>query len=63
MNDDKNKRTYQDRARINTHEAYEVSYWTKKWHISSQQLRGAIRATESNGVKRVEEYLKQKGVI
>lgn len=63
MADNKNKKDYRDRTKINTHESYEISYWKTKWKISSQQLTGAIRATRSNQVKKVEAYLKQKGLI
>jgi|LakMenEpi03Aug12_release.lakeMendotaPanAssembly.Ray.scaffolds.fasta_scaffold4108721_1 hypothetical protein len=59
MSDDKTKKDYRDKTRINTSEPYEVAYWTKKWDISSQQLTGAIRATDSTSVKKVEEYLKK----
>ena len=63
MSDNKHKKDYRDKTRINTGEPYEVNYWTKKWHISSQQPTGAIRATDSTSVKKVEEYLKKKGLI
>jgi len=63
MADDKSKRDYHDRTRINMNEPYEVQYWTKKWKISVQQLSGAIRATGSTGVKTIEAYLIQKGAI
>lgn len=63
MADNKNKKDYRDRTKINTHESYEISYWKNKWNISSQQLTGAIRATQSNQVKKVEAYLKKKGII
>jgi len=33
-----------DRARVNTHEKYEVAYWTKKWGISEEQLKAAAQA-------------------
>lgn len=63
MADNKNKKDYRDRTKINTSEKYEVYYWKTKWNISSQQLVGAVRATQSNSVKKVEAYLKAKGVI
>jgi len=63
MSDNKNKKGYQDRSKISTSESYEVQYWTKKWDISHQQLTGAMRATESNSVKKIEEYLKKNGKI
>lgn len=63
MSDDKTKRDYRDKSRINTSEPYEVQYWTEKWKISRQQLVGAARATGSSGVKTIEKYLKDKGAI
>lgn len=63
MADNKNKKDYRDRTKINTSESYEVAYWKGKWNISSQQLVGAVRATKSNSVKQVEAYLKKKGLI
>lgn len=63
MSDDKSKKDYRDKSRINTSETYEVQYWTKKWDISHQQLVGAVKATESTSVKKVEEYLKKNNKI
>lgn len=63
MADNKNLKDYRDRSKINTHEKYEMQYWTQKWNISSQQLVGAVKATESSSVKKVEAYLKKKGAI
>ena len=63
MSDNKSKKDYRDKSRINTSEPYEVQYWTKKWGISRQQLQGAVTATGSTSVKKVEEYLKKKGVV
>lgn len=60
MSDDKGKKGGPDRSRISTSESYEVKYWSDKFGISHQQLIGAIRATGSNSVKKVEEYLKKK---
>lgn len=41
-------------------EPYEVQYWKKKFGVTGQALAGAIRATGSNSVKKVETYLKGK---
>lgn len=59
MADDKTKRDYRDRSRINTNEPYEMDYWKKKFDVSGQQLAGAVRAVGSS-VKKVSEYLKNK---
>jgi hypothetical protein len=59
MTDDKSKRDYRDRSRINTSESYEMEYWKKKFDVSGQQLAGAVRAVGSS-VKKVTEYLRGK---
>jgi Protein of unknown function (DUF3606) len=63
MSDDKTKKDYRDKTRINKNEPYEVTYFKEKWDISTQQLLGALKATDSTSVKKVEEYLKEKGSI
>lgn len=44
MADDKTIRGPADRARVNVHEAYEVTYWTKKFGVTADQLRAAVQA-------------------
>ncbi len=60
MADDKTKKDFRDRTRINMSEAYEKAYWKKKFRVSGQALAGAIKATGSSSVKKVEAYLKNK---
>lgn len=57
--DDKSKRDYRDRIRINIHEDYEVKYWGKKFAVSTHELVEAVKAV---GVmaKDVEAYLKKR---
>jgi hypothetical protein len=43
MADDRNLRGPQDRQRINLSEDYEVTYWSKKWGVSPEQLAEAVR--------------------
>jgi hypothetical protein len=43
MADDRNERGPRDRQRINMSEDYEVSYWSKKWSLSREQLAEAVR--------------------
>lgn len=59
MADDKSKRDYRDRSRINTSEPYEMQYWKKKFNVSGQQIAGAVRAVGPS-VKKIAEYLKSK---
>lgn len=44
MADDKNNRGPQDAARVNVNEDYEVTYWTKKFGVSADKLREAVKA-------------------
>jgi len=53
-------RSYQYNPQIDTGDRKAVRYWTKKWNVSSQQLVGAIKATGSNSVVMVEEYLQNR---
>ena len=57
MSDDPNKRSVQDRSKINLSEDYEVRYWTEKFNCSEEELRKAVEAAGS-GARHVEEYLK-----
>lgn len=43
MSDDKNDRAPRDAQRVNVNEDYEVRYWTRKWNVSEQQLRDAVK--------------------
>lgn len=59
MGDNKSKRDYRDRTRINLNEDYEKEYWKKRFNVSGQALAGAVRAVGVS-VKKVEKYLKEK---
>jgi len=41
--DDKTKRDYRDRDRININEPYEVEYWAKEFGISHEQLKELVK--------------------
>jgi len=45
-----------DRDRINVNENYEVEYWTKKFNISADKLREAVKAAGTSA-KAVETWL------
>jgi hypothetical protein len=59
MSDDKSKAGGQDRTRINTGEDYEVRDWSKKFGVSADALKAAVKAVGSNA-KDVEAHLKGK---
>jgi hypothetical protein len=57
MADDKGNAGGQDRTRINTSQDYEVQDWSKKFGVSADQLKAAVKAVGSNA-KDVEAHLK-----
>ena len=59
MSDDKKKIGKPDRDRINTSEDYEVQDWSKKFGVSTEELRDAVKKAGSNA-KDVEAYLKNR---
>jgi hypothetical protein len=44
MPDDTSKTRPQDASKVNIHEDYEVQYWTKKFGVTAEQLRGRRRS-------------------
>jgi hypothetical protein len=52
MADDKGTSGGQDRTRINTDQDYEVRDWAKKFGVSSEQLKAAVKAVGSNAKER-----------
>ena len=59
MSDDKAKTGPADRSKVNVHEDYEVRYWTKKWGVSTDQLKAAVKAVGVSAAS-VEAHLKKK---
>jgi len=57
MNDDLKQKGSQDRSRINTNEDYEVRYWSKKFGVSADQLKEAVKKV-GNSAEAVEKELK-----
>ncbi|MET1029164.1 MAG: DUF3606 domain-containing protein [Dongiaceae bacterium] len=43
MTADKAKVGTSDRSRMNLNERYEVDYWVKRWKITEQELRDAVK--------------------
>ncbi len=41
--DDWNKQGAPDRRRINTSEDYELAYWSKKWSVTADALKAAVK--------------------
>ena len=59
MSDDKTKRGPQDASRINVNEDYELAYWTKKFGVTADQLKAAVKSAGTS-VKDVEAQLKTR---
>jgi len=57
MPDDKSKTGGQDRKRISLSEDYEVRDWAKKFNVTPEQLKAAVRAV-GNDAATVEAHLK-----
>jgi hypothetical protein len=54
MADDKTKTGGQDRQRINVNEDYELRGWAKKFNVTPEQLKEAVKAvgTQADDVER-----------
>lgn len=59
MADDKTKKGTPDKDTISLSEAWEVTYWCKKFGCTERQLRAAVAAVGKSAVK-VGVYLKSK---
>jgi len=59
MPDDKSKRGGQDRNRININEDYELRDWSKKFGVSQEELKSAVKAV-GDSASAVEKHLKGK---
>jgi hypothetical protein len=57
MSDDKSKSGGQDRSRISLSEDYEVRDWSKKFGVTTDELKAAVKAV-GNDAKAVEAHLK-----
>ena len=44
MADNLNDRGPQDRSRVNVNETWELQYWSKKFGVTEEQLRDAVKA-------------------
>jgi hypothetical protein len=57
MADDLKNRGEPDRSRVNLKEVPEVQYWSKKFGVSAEQLRSAVKAAGPQAGD-VEKHLK-----
>ena len=56
MSDDLSKRRPQDASKVNVHEAWELEYWCKKFGVTAQQLKDAVKAVGVSA-EAVKKYL------
>jgi hypothetical protein len=57
--DNKTKKDYRDRVRINVNEKYEVEYWSEKFGVTPAKLKKVVKEVGVT-VKKVEQNLKNK---
>lgn len=58
MPDDRSMKGPQDSSRVNVNEDYELSYWTKRFGVSAEELKRAVH-TVGVSVKALEEHFKK----
>lgn len=56
--DDKRNRGQPDRSLINTHENYEVRYWSQKFGVTPEKLKETVQKVGTSA-KAVEKELKK----
>jgi hypothetical protein len=59
MAEDLSKRGGHDRERINVTHDHEMRDWAKKFGVTIERLRSAVRSAGSYDPKKVEQYLKR----
>ena len=62
MSDQINPTGARARKEVNLNIAEDVSYWTRKWGITTEQLQKAVERTGPKET-RIADYLRAKGII
>lgn len=57
--DNKSKKDYRDRSKIDMNDPNEVAYAMRVWGCTKQELEEAVRATKSNSRKKIYNYLQR----
>lgn len=60
MPDNKDRSGGQDRKRIDVDQDYELQDWSKKFGVTKEQLKEAVRAV-GNSADKVKEHLRSSG--
>lgn len=56
MSDDLSKKRPQDAAKVNVNETWELEYWSKKFGVTKERLKAAVKAVGTSVVA-VQKYL------
>ena len=58
MSDDLNNRGPQDASKVNVNEDWEVSYWTRKFGVTADELKQAVKQVGTSADKLGEHFKK-----
>lgn len=50
-------KSYKEKSLISMYLDEEVDYWAKKWNVSKESIKSAVKASKSNSIKEVHDYL------
>jgi len=56
MSDDLSKKRPQDATKVNVNESWELEYWSKKFSVTKDQLKNAVKAVGVSSAA-VQKYL------
>jgi hypothetical protein len=56
MSDDLEKKIPQDATKVNVNETWELDYWSKKFGVTEERLKEAVKAVGTSAVA-VQNYL------
>lgn len=56
MSDDLSKRRPQDATKVNVNESWELDYWSKKFDVTKERLKEAVKAVGTSA-SAVQKYL------
>ncbi|WP_415326956.1 DUF3606 domain-containing protein [Chryseobacterium sp. MMS23-Vi53] len=56
MSDDLSKRRPQDATKVNVNETWELEYWSKKFGVTKEKLKEAVKAVGTSAAE-VQNYL------
>ncbi|PRY52429.1 uncharacterized protein DUF3606 [Arcticibacter pallidicorallinus] len=48
---------YSEKMLISIHIEEDLNYWANKWGVSRESIKSAVKASRSNSISSVQEYL------